>query len=73
MNLTPCARVQLREVPEFFLCNEVAKCVTVFLLYHLGLIGLLPTAFFDPVRRTNETAPLDPKLRFVPAHPVSPV
>jgi glycerophosphoryl diester phosphodiesterase len=40
---------QLRAVPEFFLCSEVSKITLIFLLYHLGFIGFVPTSWFDPI------------------------
>lgn len=39
----------LRGVPHFFLCSEVTKVVTILALYYCGLVGFLPTSFFDPI------------------------
>ena len=37
------------QIPEFFLCAEVSKIALVFVIYHLGLIGFIPTGWFDPI------------------------
>jgi glycerophosphoryl diester phosphodiesterase len=48
-SLDPTINAQLRAVPEFFLCSEVTKIVTILLLYYCGLVGFLPTSFFDEI------------------------
>ncbi len=37
------------ECPEFFLCSDVSRIAMIFLLYYLGIIGVVPTSFFDPI------------------------
>jgi hypothetical protein len=39
----------LRAMPEFFICSEVTKVVAILVLYYCGLVGFLPTSFFDPI------------------------
>lgn len=39
----------LRAMPEFFICSDVPKVVAVLVVYYCGLIGFLPTSFFDPI------------------------